>query len=131
MHHIVYTSTLNFPFAEPDLQAVLNQWRAKNERLAVTGVLLYSEGYVMQVLEGPAETVQALFKVISADVRHRAITKLSDGPVESRAFADWSMQFRTVNTDEFARLLKQIKTSSAHASNLAPLLEVFMASDPW
>jgi hypothetical protein len=131
MHHIVYTSTLNFPFAEPDLQLVLDRWRAKNERLAVTGVLLHSEGYVMQVLEGPAETVQPLFKSISADVRHRAITRLADGPVDSRAFADWSMRFRTVDTADFARLLQQIKASSAHASSLAQLLEVFMASEPW
>lgn len=126
MHYIVYTSSTTQPFHEVDLERLLGRWRATNARLDITGVLLYSEGEILQVLEGPAEAVQELFKVIAADVRHRAVVKLGDGPVPGRAFADWSMQFRTVDTAEFKGFVQQTKAASSHVNALAPLLESFM-----
>jgi hypothetical protein len=131
MHYIVYTSTANYPFDEADLKRLMGQWRATNARLGITGVLLYSEGNIMQVLEGPPEAVHGLFKIIAADVRHRAVVKLGDGTVQSRAFVDWSMRFRAVDTTDFERFVQQTKASSSHANNLAPLLEVFMAPEAW
>ncbi|SFQ50174.1 BLUF domain-containing protein [Hymenobacter arizonensis] len=131
MHHIVYSSRTIYPFNEADLKYLMNQWRAKNARLDVTGVLLYSEGDIMQVLEGPAAAVQGIFKTIAADVRHQAVIKLSDGPVQGRAFANWSMRFRAVDTDDFERFVQQTKAASQYGDTLAPLLEVFMAPEAW
>ncbi len=131
MHHIVYTSTLNFSFAETDLQRLLGRWRATNERLDVTGVLLYSDGYIMQALEGEAEAIHGLFNTIAADARHRAVCKLADGEVKSRAFADWSMRFRAVDAADFERFVQQMKAAPNHASSLTPLLESFMEASSW
>lgn len=74
---------------------MLPHWREKNAHLGVTGMLLCSEGATMRVLEGDAEALHTLFAAIAADVRHRSVTKLADGPVAGRVFADWSMRFRT------------------------------------
>lgn len=130
MHHLVYTSTANVPLTEANLRGQLGHWRATNARLGVTGVLLYSEGNVLQVLEGEAEAIHSLFSNIANDVRHRSVTKLADGPVQGRAFSDWSMRFRTVESADYERFVQQINFAPNHASSLAPLLEAFMASDP-
>ncbi|MCC3151981.1 BLUF domain-containing protein [Hymenobacter sp. BT770] len=126
MHYLVYTSTASLPLTEAELGRLLVRWRVNNARWGVTGVLLYSEGHIMQVLEGDAETVHALFGTIETDIRHRGVTKLADGPVPERAFADWSMRFRTMDSADYNRFVHRMKAAPNHASSLAPLLEVFM-----
>ena len=111
MHHIVYTSTASVLLTEAELHRLLDRWRTTNARLGITGILLYSEGHIMQVLEGEATPVLQLFAAIAVDVRHRSVTKVADGPVASRTFADWSMRFRTVDSSNFARLVQQTNTA--------------------
>ncbi len=129
MHHLVYTSTANFPLTENDLSQLLGRWRAHNNRLGITGVLLYSEGNILQVLEGKAEVLHTMFTTIAADVRHRSVIKLADGPARGRVFGDWSMQFRAVDTTDFVRFVQQMNLAADHASRLAPLLENFMVEE--
>ena len=131
MHHLVYTSHANSPLTEEELHRLLGRWRAKNARLNVTGVLLYSAGDILQVLEGDAQTLHALFATIAADARHRNVTKLADGPAPGRMFAGWSMQFRAVDAADFKRFVRQMDTAPNHARRLAPLLEAFMEQEPW
>ena len=128
MHHLVYFSTASVLLTEEELHQQVAQWREKNARLDVTGVLLYSEGNILQVLEGAAATVQPLFAAIAADVRHRGVTKLADGPVPGRAFANWSMQMKSVEIADFTRLLQQ-QPGSGHAKGLMPLLEAFLLQE--
>jgi hypothetical protein len=131
MHHLVYSSTAAPHLIEAELQQQLVRWRTTNARLHITGLLLYSsEGQVMQVLEGDADLVHRLYSIISADIRHRDVVTLADGPVPSRAFADWSMQFRTVAPADFSRLVPQPDAAPEHVRNLVPLLEAFMAEEP-
>ncbi|WP_201986681.1 BLUF domain-containing protein [Hymenobacter rubidus] len=129
MHQLVYTSTAGVALTETELQQQLASWRQKNADLAVTGVLLHSEGQILQVLEGESATVQALFATIAADIRHRSVTKLADGPVQARAFADWSMGFRNVVSTQFLRFVPSALPE--HTADLVPLLEAFLTEEPW
>jgi len=108
----------------------LSHWRATNARLGITGGLLYSEGHVMQVPEGGAKSVRALFAAIAADSRHRSVTRLADGPVQGRAFADWSMRFQAVETADFARFVHYLSAGPNQARSITSLLEVFMTARP-
>ena len=132
MHHLIYTSTANIGLDAAELQRQLARWRTTNARLHITGLLLYSHaGHIMQVLEGDAALVHALFAVIAADIRHRSVVKLADGPVPDRAFVEWSMHFRPVDEADFARLVPLPDVPPEHLRNLVPLLEAFMAEEPW
>jgi hypothetical protein len=131
MRYIVYTSTATYPFAEADLKQMLGHWRETNARLDITGVLLYSEGNIMQVLEGPAESIQGLFGTIAADVRHRTVVKLGDGPLQARTFSDWSMRFRSVDMADFNEFVGRLNQAPNQANSLTPLLEAFMTSEAW
>lgn len=131
MHHLVYTSTATGGLTEAEQQRQLGHWRATNARLGITGLLLHStDGNIMQVLEGEATPVHRLFAVIAADLRHRNVVKLADGPVPGRAFADWSMHFRSVGLTDFSRLVPPVGATAEHVRNLLPLLEAFIAEEP-
>lgn len=75
------------------IQDILLRARASNQRHDVTGALLFSDGYFAQVLEGPAEAVEAIFETIQCDPRHADVTILHLHPVAERSFGKWSMAF--------------------------------------
>ena len=51
---------------EAGLHRSLSQWQAANAHAGITGVLLYSEGDIMQVLEGETKRVEALLPPLRA-----------------------------------------------------------------
>ena len=104
MYHIVYLSEVVGELSEAELRELLVRWRRKNAQLDVTGLLLYSQGQVLQVLEGGRQPIEQLFEQIAADCRHTAVVKLADGPTTRREFADWSMGFLVSAPEEFAKL---------------------------
>ena len=74
-----------------DLGALFSTARANNKAVQVTGALLCNESVYVQVLEGPEETVTALFEHISRDPRHDSVSVLESGYVGPRVFSRWAM----------------------------------------
>ena len=83
---IVYVSSAVKPFSNADLSSLLEQSREKNARLRSTGILLYKDGDVMQLIEGPDEAVTSLAKTIYCDSRHRGIIELIKRDITEREF---------------------------------------------
>ncbi len=100
MYQLIYASTATAEMDKRDLAALLEKARVKNERLGVTGLLLYQDGAFIQVLEGEKETLRALYQTIVADERHTDVVLLREGAVERREFGAWSMGFKTVDAAE-------------------------------
>jgi hypothetical protein len=96
MNQVVYSSAAVEVFSEVRLSELLLRARANNERLEVTGMLLYHEGSFLQVLEGEAAVLESLFTVISADKRHHRVMPLLRREVEERHFGDWRMGFASL-----------------------------------
>ena len=97
LQQLVYQSKAALPFSAGQLEYLLGPWRAHNQSQHITGLLLYGDEDIIQVIEGPAANVHALFQTIAADARHYDVIILADGPVPERAFADWSMGFGTLD----------------------------------
>jgi hypothetical protein len=93
---LIYVSAALKPFTPAELRELLGQARAKNQRLDVTGMLLYHQGSFLQMLEGPAATVNALFETIGKDKRHDKVLMLFRREVEARNFGEWSMGFTDI-----------------------------------
>lgn len=93
---LVYVSSARELFSDEDLKALLAQSRENNQRLGLTGMLLYKDGNFMQLLEGPEDTVMALYARIERDPRHRGVLIVLKREVEERAFPDWSMGFKNL-----------------------------------
>ena len=101
---LTYTSAATRLLSVGQLVELIEQIRPKNERLGVTGLLLYSGGNVIQTLEGDTTTVDTIFDAIRADARHDRVRVVDRRLVDERAFASWSMGFRNVTAREVAGL---------------------------
>ncbi len=104
MHHIVYQSYAVGQPSIADLKQLLQQARANNLAHHITGVLLYSHGSYLQVLEGETAVVKQLYEKIKVDYRHARVLTLADGAIQKRAFPDWTMGFQELSGDDFVRL---------------------------
>ena len=92
----IYVSSAHRAMCEDEILAILRVSRQWNERLAITGLLLYREGNFLQVLEGPASSVDALLDRIERDSRHHGMIVLSHMNIAERQFSDWRMAFRAM-----------------------------------
>ena len=63
----------------------------RNQRLGITGRLVYLDGRFIQVLEGPPEGIDAAYDAILRDSRHASVERLLDTHVEDRVFPAWHM----------------------------------------
>ena len=75
-----------------DLPEIYQIARRNNSKLGVTGVLSYSNGHYLQVIEGDAEQVDQLFGTIKSDSRHTNVIKLIEVSISQRCFPKWSMR---------------------------------------
>ncbi len=93
---------------EPELSGILEKSRKNNASLNITGALLYCNGSIIQVLEGPEDTVNLLFDKIKNDQRHTQIITLFEGKVNARSFEKWSMGYITTNKRNMDELKDQL-----------------------
>jgi hypothetical protein len=100
MFSLVYVSSAVTPFSPAELADLLAISHLRNAPLGITGMLLYKDGNVMQVLEGDEAAVRKLYAKIMRDPRHRGVLTLIQGPVEDRQFPDWSMGFRDLTAGD-------------------------------
>lgn len=88
---LVYVSSASATFTEDELVDILRTSRERNAAAGITGALLYSNGNLMQVLEGDETAVRRLYAKISRDRRHTGLITLIGDHQETRQFADWAM----------------------------------------
>jgi hypothetical protein len=85
------------------LPAILEAAVRNNKQMNVTGMLLYADGNVMQVLEGEKAVVLELFQTIKLDKRHSGIFVLVEQEIAARQFASWSMGFKHIKEADLAK----------------------------
>ena len=98
MFQLVYVSSGVKPFSSDELLQLLVTSRQNNEKLGISGMLLYKGGDFMQALEGDEAAVRSMSARIATDPRHGEITTVLQGPCEAREFPDWSMGFQDLST---------------------------------
>jgi hypothetical protein len=74
-----------------ELGSLFSEARSNNKKQGITGALLLSEDWFVQVLEGEEDAVRGLFSDIERDPRHDSVTVLETGRVPARVFARWAM----------------------------------------
>jgi hypothetical protein len=100
---IVYMSSLVADSPEL-LPAILEVAVRNNKQNSITGMMLYADGNVMQVLEGERDVVLKTFKAIDSDPRHSGIFVLIEQEVATRQFASWSMGFKQLSEADLENL---------------------------
>lgn len=73
------------------LRALVQRARAANAAAGITGCLVFDGRQIVQILEGDAEAVEALFGRIQRDPRHERVRLLWQGRAHRREFAEQPM----------------------------------------
>jgi hypothetical protein len=94
-----------------ELLAILRKSKTNNTKDGVTGVLCFSEGIFLQVLEGGRNPVNRLYNRITHDARHTDVVLLNYEEVEERCFSGWSMGQVNMGRLNPAVLLKYSETA--------------------
>ncbi len=103
---LMYASRANPAVDQDELISILRKSKANNPSLGVTGVLCFSEGIFLQVLEGGRSAVNKLYNRIATDSRHTQVELLSYEEIGERRFAGWSMGQVNITRLNPALLLK-------------------------
>ncbi|MBJ7438319.1 MAG: BLUF domain-containing protein [Sphingopyxis sp.] len=93
MLSVIYISVADPLIGEQDIAALLVQARRNNQRDALTGALIFNGHNFLQLLEGPADKVDACLAVIRSDPRHSGMVEIRRRRIDDRAFAEWSMLY--------------------------------------
>lgn len=88
---LLYASRALPAINQDALLAIVRKSKANNPAQGVTGVLCFSEGIFLQVLEGGRSAVNKLYNRIATDPRHSDVELLCYEEIGERHFAGWSM----------------------------------------
>ena len=101
LYSIIYASSAVQLFTRDQLLDLLTVAKENNNKIGVTGLLLYKEGNFIQAIEGIESVVKELYAKIQQDRRHENIITLGSQAINERQFPDWTMGFR--NLDEMSK----------------------------
>jgi len=135
LNQLVYISQAVRKMSSDDLNAIQRIAKANNEKIDVTGSLFYNGGWFLQVLEGPLETITALYHKIEGDPRHKNSRMLYNEPAKFRTFTRWSMNMTNLDdrqADKYEELVDVIDAAKTDrkigaASPAVTLLKIFKA----
>jgi len=118
LSHLLYISDATHPMSRAQLEAIRETSVRNNIHLDITGVLFYSAGHFVQLLEGDMSTIHRMFEKIAADARHENVKLLVLRPAEKRVFEQWEMG-----------LLDMDQQSKARQRDLVELVRLAEAAD--
>lgn len=140
LHYLIYVSKAVVPFDDAMLQNILSESRSWNGKHHLTGILMYHNSNIMQVLEGSAKELDFIFEKIKGDKRHTGVHKVAGKKIENRSFSKWSMAFRTADETLFDRVSFEAYNDPLNRSllpdeeepdnSILSLINIFIAINP-
>ena len=109
---LLYASRAAASIDSDALVTILKQSKANNPGQGVTGVLCFSGGIFLQVLEGGRSTVSQHYNRIATDPRHVEVVLLNYKEISERRFAGWAMGQVNLARINPALLLKYSETAT-------------------
>ena len=108
MIQLIYISSTNDELPDFELESILESSVRHNYSHDITGLLIYSNGSFLQVIEGSEKAVEETYERIYRDSRHHNITLISRHPIHERVFPTCKMEFRCCgrpNIEEIRRCI--------------------------
>lgn len=91
MIRLIYVSTAAGPVTTAVTGTILRSAQANNTANGITGVLCQGQGVYLQVLEGGAEPIDALYARILLDKRHQNVVLRGREDIARRRYGNWAM----------------------------------------
>ena len=112
MFRLIYASRSNPILDGSEVYSLLATSKRNNKEHALTGVLLYGQGYFLQVLEGNRDEVNRLFQRIVADQRHDDVRIIEAVNTGGREFSQWSMEIIGWPDELDSRMIKILRETT-------------------
>jgi len=133
INQLVYISQSVKKMSAQELLDIQHVAKENNAKIDVTGSLFYNGGWFLQVLEGPAVTLKALYAKIEKDPRHKNSRVLYNEPASFRTFMRWNMNMTNLDdrqADKYDELVEIIDAAKGErkigaASPAVTLLKLF------
>lgn len=97
---LLYVSRSAGPQTTTVTRSILEKAQAHNSAQGITGASCQGQGFFIQVLEGERSRVNALFRRIAADPRHKDVELLQYEEIQKRQFDKWSMALVNLSVDD-------------------------------
>jgi len=111
VYQLIYTSSATPDLDDFALREIAQSSSYNNHELGITGLLLFHDGSIMQVLEGDEMSVCSLYGKVKKDPRHRGCMILSVREAKEREFSTWFMGYKNISGhlggDALFRLTKE------------------------
>jgi hypothetical protein len=102
LFQLVYMSSL--ANSDPELVNDILEVAVRNNKANnITGMMLYAEGNIVQVLEGEHADVMTTFNRILVDKRHAGIFVLYERSISERDFGSWSLGYKQLMKADIER----------------------------
>ncbi len=103
LSQLVYVSNRKPTCTQEEIEKILSSCKKNNPSLSITGVLLYSDTKFIQLVEGDAKVIMALYDKIKTDSRHTNPMMISYNPIKEKSFPSWHMGTKNIpkNSVEF------------------------------
>jgi hypothetical protein len=102
---------------------ILDQATRNNALFRLTGALAYCDGCFVQLLEGPAASLDGLMPILETDRRHYDIDILDRVTVRERAFPEWAMLFAAFTPESAPDLAVALMQRRRHMPFYRDLLQ--------
>lgn len=123
LERLVYESTATGTTGSiGNLAVILAESQRNNDRDDLTGVLAAHRDRYIQVVEGPAQALDALLRRLESDPRHRDVILLGREPIEARLFGRWRMASARITPTYGAALDALVDTEELTPDNVIRIL---------
>ena len=110
IRRIVFASIPRPDLAVSEVPRIISKSRINNERDGIGGVLVFTGGDFVQVIEGTPERVDACWERIRSDPRHHSVEPFLDMPDEEPWFPEWRVGY--LYDEDFARRIADWRSRS-------------------
>ncbi|SER10183.1 EAL domain, c-di-GMP-specific phosphodiesterase class I (or its enzymatically inactive variant) [Rosenbergiella nectarea] len=105
---IIYRSHIGKNTSEPEVEKFIEKANQRNSDAAVTGILLFDGDHFLQLLEGPEEEVETIYREICEDNRHFSLTELLRDYSVERHFGNAGMELFDLRDYEKSAVLDAV-----------------------
>jgi hypothetical protein len=136
LFHLVYISHAAEDISYTDIREILSVSRKNNAQENITGLLIFREGFFLQLLEGSETAVKNILGKIMMDDRNHSLRVLIETESDQRLFQEWQMAFLDgdISSNETADLVGFfdvcLKAGAHQRTLIMPMLRKFRASAP-
>ena len=93
LKRMAWSSVPSPSFDAARLAAIITPARTRNQRNHVSGMLVFTGGHFLEIVEGDERDLDALWSRVERDDRHQGLVKHGCEPCDGRWFADWKVGY--------------------------------------